>query len=365
MQWIDLVYNIRPSVMILFYYIVDVNLKDEEENKLSKIIDNIRSSDQNLPIYLFIIIPVQEYDKYQHLKGDEKNFNILKRKMNKENFFIYSSKDVIKNNDLKKLNENIISNSRNYYRQTKNLLKNKIKNAKYKEEQIKYLIMTAILSIVKTKRKYPCCSKHLNKAYYLILAPNFNFKEYYYGNSDNSVQNFYEIRSIADWLLFKILILNNKRNEETNITNKKKPKIIEKGTNLDILSKIDIFINHIKTFSSYEDEETKDPSFTFYNYFWTYKRLLNLSEFFDKYFNELKEEQKYLLKLSQIKFYILYNFIKLMKFYQKYYLNLDLEKININNKEIPLSSISSIKNSFYGKPPEYIYTPENSEKKLK
>ena len=216
MQWIDLVYNIRPSVMILFYYIVDVNLKDEEENNLSKIIDNIRSSDQNLPIYLFIIIPVQEYDKYQHLKGDEKNFNILKRKMNKENFFIYSSKDVIKNNDLKKLNENIISNSRNYYRQTKNLLKNKIKNAKYKEEQIKYLIMTAILSIVKTKRKYPCCSKHLNKAYYLILAPNFNFKEYYYGNSDNSVQNFYEIRSIADWLLFKILILNNKRNEETN-----------------------------------------------------------------------------------------------------------------------------------------------------
>ena len=167
MQWIDLVYNIRPSVMILFYYIVDVNLKDEEENNLSKIIDNIRSSDQNLPIYLFIIIPVQEYDKYQHLKGDEKNFNILKRKMNKENFFIYSSKDVIKNNDLKKLNENIISNSRNYYRQTKNLLKNKIKNAKYKEEQIKYLIMTAILSIVKTKRKYPCCSKHLNKAYYL------------------------------------------------------------------------------------------------------------------------------------------------------------------------------------------------------
>ena len=365
MQWIDLVYNIRPSVMILFYYIVDVNLKDEEENNLSKIIDNIRSSDQNLPIYLFIIIPVQEYDKYQHLKGDEKNFNILKRKMNKENFFIYSSKDVIKNNDLKKLNENIISNSRNYYRQTKNLLKNKIKNAKYKEEQIKYLIMTAILSIVKTKRKYPCCSKHLNKAYYLILAPNFNFKEYYYGNSDNSVQNFYEIRSIADWLLFKILILNNKRNEETNITNKKKPKIIEKGTNLDILSKIDIFINHIKTFSSYEDEEIKDPSFTFYNYFWTYKRLLNLSEFFDKYFNELKEEQKYLLKLSQIKFYILYNFIKLMKFYQKYYLNLDLEKININNKEIPLSSISSIKNSFYGKPPEYIYTPENSEKKIK
>jgi hypothetical protein len=88
MQWIDLVYNIRPSVMILFYYIVDVNLKDEEENNLSKIIDNIRSSDQYLPIYLFIIIPVQEYDKYQHLKGDEKNFNILKRKMNKENFFI-------------------------------------------------------------------------------------------------------------------------------------------------------------------------------------------------------------------------------------------------------------------------------------
>ena len=32
---------------------------------------------------------------------------------------------------------------------------------------------------------------------------------------------------------------------------------------------------------------------------------------------------------------------------------------------ILLSSISSIKNSFYGKPPEYIYTPENSEKKIK
>ena len=96
-------------------------------------------------------------------------------------------------------------------------------------------------------------------------------------------------------------------------------------------------------------------------YFWIYQRYINLSHLCDNHFNELKGQKKYLLKISQIKFYMFYSYLKLMRFYKKYFKNLDLNKITIDNKEIPISSIFLVENFFYGKPPIYAYKLENSE----
>ena len=56
-------------------------------------------------------MPHLEYDKYQHLKDDDKSPNSLRKKLKKENFYIFSSKEILKNVDIKnvsknKLNEN-------------------------------------------------------------------------------------------------------------------------------------------------------------------------------------------------------------------------------------------------------------------
>jgi hypothetical protein len=121
LQWIDLVYDIKPSVLILYYYVKEGSTKEDEEISISKMIDTIKSYDQHLPIYLFIIVPPQEYDKYQHLKDDDKSVNSLRKKLKKENYYVFTSKDIIKTIEIKKLYENLVIYSRNYYKQVKNV----------------------------------------------------------------------------------------------------------------------------------------------------------------------------------------------------------------------------------------------------
>jgi hypothetical protein len=111
--------------------------------------------------------------------------------------------------------------------------------------------MIAILSIVKSKKNNPSFSKYLKEAYDALVGNNFNYKNYYYDNNNNIVHNFFEIKAVADWLLFKIIKLKTEKNEETNVSGKKKIKNVEKNKNIDIQFKINIFINHIKTFSSH------------------------------------------------------------------------------------------------------------------
>ena len=222
--------------------------------------------------------------------------------------------------------------------------------------------MIGILSIVKSKKKNPCFSKHLKEAYDALCGRNFNYKKYYYGNPGGIVQNFFEIKAIADWLLFKIIKLYGKKEEDiNNNNNKKKQKIIEKGKNLDIQFKLNTFLEHIKTFSSHDlGNKRSDDSFYYYRFVWIYKRLTNLSKFCDNYFNEIKEDKNFMINIVQIKFQILYNFLKIIKFYQRIYMNIDLTKIKIDSKEIPITSINLMKNPFYGKPPIYYYTDINT-----
>ena len=366
MQWLDTVYNVRPSVIILYYYINEGSTKDEEEISISKIIDKIKYYDQNLPLYLFIIAPKEEYDKYQHLKDDNKSPNSLLKKLKKESFYIFSSREIFKTIELKKLYDNLILYSRNYYRAIKYALINKRKDAKNTEEYIKYTIMIGILSIVKSKKKNPCFNKHLKEAYGALSGRNFNHKKYFYGNPERVVQNFFEIKAIADWLLFKIIKLNGKKEEEAlNSNSKKKAKLIEKEKHSDILIKVNTFLEHIKTFCSHDyGNKRKDDKFYYYRYIWAYKRLTNLDKFCDEYFNEIKEDKNFMINIVQIKFQILYNFIKIIKFYQKNYINLDLTKTINDSKEIPISSIDISNNPFYGKPPIYYYTDASTGKKI-
>jgi hypothetical protein len=220
-QWIEEISTLRPSVIILYYYINEGNTKEDEEIKISKIIDDIQEKDQYVYIYLFVIVPPQEFDIYQHLKDDDKSQNAIRKKLSKDFIYIFPSKEIWKTIELSKLCNNLIICSRNYYKQLKEALKNKKENSNHSEEIIKYDIMMGILSTIKSKKKEACVSKHLKEAYDIICSKSFVHKKYLYGKLETTKQNFFEIRAIADWLLFKIMKLNFKITEKS-FGNKKK-----------------------------------------------------------------------------------------------------------------------------------------------
>ena len=363
-QWIEEISTIRPSVILLYHYIKEGSNKEEEETKLSKIIEDISLKDKYVYIYLFIIVPPQEIDIYQHLKDDEKSPNSLRKQLAKDFIYIFPSKEIWKTIELSKLCNSLIICSRNYYKQLKEDIRNKKNESMHAEEIIKYDIMMGILSTIKSKKEEACVSKHLKEAYDIVCSKSFDHKKYLYGKPGQTKQNFFEIRAIADWLLFKIMKLNFKITENS-FANKKKQKIITKQKNLDVQSKIDIFFNHIRIFSSFDygDKEKEGDPYYFYRYFWTYKRYINIVEFFQKNINELKEEKKYIHKIGLINFHILYTFIKMILFYKKYFKDIDMTKVKIKEKEVPTVLINTLPNIYYAKPPEFIYEDPNTGEK--
>ena len=364
--WVEEITTSRPSVIILYYYIKEGSTKEEEEVKISNIIDAISIYDKNVYIYLFIMIPPQELDIYQHLKDDDKSPNAIRKKLDKDFIYIFTSNDITKTIELSKLCNSLIICSRNYYKKLKVEVDTKKNESMNLEEIIKYDIMLGILSTIKSKKKEICLSKHLKEAYDIICSKSFDHKKYLFGNPENTKQNFYEIRAIADWLLFKIMNLNLKINENMYPTNKKKNQIITKQKNLDAQSKIDIFYNHIKIFSSFDygDKEKEGDPFYFFRDFWTYKRYINLIEFFEKNINELLWEKKYIHKIGIVNFNISYIFMKMIKFYQKYFKDLDMTKVIINDNEISINSITIKPNIYYAKPPNFVYEDPNSKEKV-
>ena len=152
-QWIEEISTIRPSIIILYYYIKEGSTKEEEEINISKIIDNILLNDKYVYIYLFIMVSPQEYEIYQHLKDDEKSPNAIRKKLPKDFIYVFASKEIWKTIELSKLCNNLIICSRNYYKQLKEDIKNKKNESMHTEEIIKYDIMLGILSTIKSKKR--------------------------------------------------------------------------------------------------------------------------------------------------------------------------------------------------------------------
>ena len=363
-QWIEEISTLRPSVIILYYYIEEGSTKEEEEIKISKIIEDIALNDKYVYIYLFIIVPPQEFDIYQHLKNDDKSPNSIRKKLKKDFIYIFPSKDILKTIELSKLCNSLIICSRDYYKQIKEIMRKKKDESNNVEEMVKYDLMMGVLSIIKSKHEEVYLSRYLKDAHDIICSKSFDHKKYLYGKPETKKLNFYEIRSIADWILFKIMKLNFIKEDNSNDNKKKAKKTMTIQNNLDIQLKIDYFYNHIMIFSSFDYGEKEGDSFYFYKYFWLYKRYKYLINFFENNINEMKEEKKYIHKISLINFYLLFIFMKMIKFYKIYYKDIDMTTITINDTKIPISSIHTLSSIYYGKPPQYYYEDSNTGEKV-
>ena len=95
------------------------------------------------------MIPPQEIDIYQHLKDDDKSPNAIRKKLERDFIYIFTSKDITKTIELSKLCNSLIICSRNYYRKLKEEIMTKKNESMNLEEFIKYDIMMGVLSTIK------------------------------------------------------------------------------------------------------------------------------------------------------------------------------------------------------------------------
>ena len=338
-QWIEEISTLRPSVIILYYYIKEGSTKEDEEIKISKIIDNILLNDKYVYIYLFVVVPQQEIDIYQHLKDDEKSPNSIRKKLNKEFIYIFPSKEIWKIIEVSKLCNSLILCSRNYYKQLRIDINNKRNESMHSEEIIKYDILMGVLNTIKSKKQEICVSKHLKEAYDIICTKSFDHKKYLYGNPESTKLNFCEIRGIADWLLFKIMKFNFKVTENYFEKNKKNPKMVVKQKNLDVKTKIDILsttpinkkisLRKSKSFQNIKNNPEKIE--------------------FEKQMNEIKKNIKKYSSMTKLKIY--YNNLH------------QTSNLLLSSSKISSSSSNSIHSSFKKSKNENLININNKQQK--
>lgn len=325
MNWIKKMTETRPSTIILIYDLKNkaegITWKDYELNIYSDII-KIRKTD-NFPylnIVLFIFSNINSFTFDNVSEDKEREYSIKRLLENKNLYYIYGN-DYLKTN-AKKLANNIIKLSINYYRSLKKDLKIKKNNAgDNKQKQVKYSIKLGVISLIKNKRK---TWKYLDEAYNILFEMVNKFD---YTNT-NIRNNYLEIKAVSDWLIYKISGLRLTENYDIQLI----------ASNL---------YYHIINFSKLSLYSENDP-FIFIEYYWKMTRYLYLAKL-------LKDYNKNEITIKSIPFqYGFYymmsaiNIIRAIKILKK-------ENKNLIDKKGNESSINSIKlkqSKFFGKIPK-------------
>ena len=330
MTWLNNLYNNKPSVFLLFFYFTFTsNIKNEEE-KIYNDIQKIRKYDELSSIMIFIIFNNSNY-----------NFDYRKYNLKSEHCFVWNTIDDINKYDIKKFSLEILQLSKDYYK------KLKIKYIKRKEavvsdeEKTKYNIKIGVVSLIKTRKNVNLNSKYFKEAYEHIKKTLNNYKNYHYGKIETPKLNFFEIKSTADWIFYKILRLTSDTVSQKD--------------------QINFYYNHIKKFSNYQYIDEKD-NFNFFKYYWLYIRTKDFLHFLIKnYTINCEINENFIGNLSLKCSYYLHQTID---FFKNHLEQLNLGKINVGNKEIAFDKIKKENSKYFGKIPlyQYQYDPLNLKK---
>ena len=344
-SWINKYKNLLPSVIMLYYELqVGIN-KENDEKVIYNILEEINSYSKHAIIFIILVSKDMKENPYNF------NFNDRQKHFYLKNFI---SKDWRKN---------IYNFSYQFYKLKKRNYKEERNKATSREEKIESDIKLGILSKIKTKKNNFEISKYFEEAYEILCDKNFDLKKYKYGSKPLNIRNnFYEIRATADWLFYKNNILLNNNIFQANLKNNNK--LINLNT---INEQIKKYEKHIKCFSNikYYGQGEKDY-FHFIEYYWLFHRYKNLMKYIEESNNKIKTNKNILMKLFMTLLKLIYNIMKMIKFYNKYFNSNEFELSKIKLKDDKIIDINSIKeeeNIFYGKPPIYYYINKDQENK--
>ena len=357
-KWFKDITQNRPCLIILYYHIDEKANLESEQQKIYNLLENIKKNDNNISIFLFIIFKDNPDNPYPFESEDKSRRYNLRNIISKEFIFVFPDEEIWRYFEFPNFCENVVFYSRQYFMKLKIIIKDKKSKANKTEEKIECNIMLGVLSTIKSKKIEPQESKYFEQAYSLICDKNFDVKNYYYGNRSppNPKLNFCEIRSVADWIFFKTFKLE-KRNIK-NSQNKQKARGTSLMTQISASEselRIDRFMTHIKRFicNDYFDRK-KEDCFAFVEYYWLFKRYDKLGNYIKENMKELSTNKEKLLLLGIVHLGIIYNLIKMIKYYRKYLINKDLNITKHKDNDIQIARIQNKKDNFYGKIPTYV-----------
>ena len=366
-NWINSLKNLIPSVIILYYELQIGPNKETDEKIIYNILEEIKNYSKYATIFIILVSKDMKENPYNFNFSDRQKPFYLKNFLTKDKFFILQDDQIWKYNEFNEICKNLYNCAFQFYKLHHRNYKEKRTLAASREEKIENDIKLGIISNIKTKKKNYEPSKYLEEAYELLCDKNFDLNTYKYGSQTSNVKNnFYEIRATGDWLFYKNnIFLNNNNLIQANKNNNN-----QKGTNLnEVNEQIKKCERHIKSFSNinYYDQGSKDY-FHFIEYYWLIQRYKNLKGYIEESNIKFKIDKNILMKWFMTFFKLLYNIMKMIKFYNKYFNSSEfkLTEFKINNEiTIDINSIETEDNIYYGKPPIYYYINKdnNNDKK--
>ena len=365
---INELYQRRPALIIYFHFVPNGANKNLEEKKLYEDIAEIKKYDELVYIMLFIISK-DTNNPYSFNIDEDKPYN-LRKLILKELIFEFSDEVIWRIMDINNIYNSVMHYTRLYYRVYKIKIKDKKMKSTAREEKIECNIMLGVLSILKSKKLIYLKNKYLEEAYDLITDDKFNMEQYLFGDKSLGLKyNLSEIRSAADWLFYKrMLLLKNKNPSENNtkighsLTDLMGKS--QKNSNKNIYEENEIiekYIFHIKTFTFIDTliKGNKDDNFILVEYYWLIQRYKDLNDLMEENVKINNYSRRKLRSFLNIHFKLIYFHIKLMKFFIKKKLDIP-NTVLIKNKEINLGRIDTEQNPYYGKPPIYSYKDVNN-----
>ena len=362
-NWINKFKNLMPSVIIFYYeLLIGVN-KEPDEKVIYDVLEQIHYFAKSPIIFVLLVSKDMKENPYSFNFYDRQRSYYLRNFLQKDKLYILPNEQIWNNEEFGEICTKIYNCAFQFYKEYHRKYKENRIHSITREEKIDNDIKLGILSRIKSKKKIFESSKYLEEAYELICDKNFDLKAYKYSSQPNSIRNnFYEIRAVGDWLFFKnnIFIYNNNLNKLN----------IKSNANLntyliDINEKIKKFERHIKSFSNinYYNNGANDY-FHFVEYYWLFQRYKKLREFIEDNNTKIKLNKLILFKWYTIIFKEIYNRMKMIIFYNKYFNRPEfkLNEIKLDkDKIININKINEEESNFYGKPPIYSYI--NKDKK--
>ena len=338
LNWLNSISFEKTSLFIIFYYCDEKNQLYQERELIIGKIKQLKKYDKHIKILFYIIKTNFTPDFYNNIEHIKKEFNIIIDIKNQKDFYLYELKNH--------LFEKIISLSREFYKNKKYYYKKLEEKENNFYIKIKYLIKIGIISHIKKLKIEDFKPKYFEKAYKLLKNKEINYEKYYFGEKETIKTNFWEVKSISDWLFFKII-------------QNKKQKINEQ---------INYFNNHLYYFSNYNfyNKDKNKDYFYFYEYFWMFN-------IYDNFFNFLINNKKKDFENNKIfnqnlgNFYLfeINNMIRLINYYKKYLNNINFNNINIEGKDYKIDSISKEMSKYYAKTPKFYFNNNDPLNKKK
>lgn len=204
LQWMKKISSTRPATIILTY---DIKLKGdnvswkEYENSIYIDITKCKKIEKSEFVNVVVIIITNSSSfNFESINDEKDKFYSIKKLLEPKNLIYVNGIENMKNIS-KKLSTHFLNITISFYRNLKKKLKNRLMETKdYKEFIIKGNIKLGILSMIKNKKK---SAKYFETAYANLIDLSEKIKSYIYGN--DLKMNYFEIKSVADWLYFNIL----------------------------------------------------------------------------------------------------------------------------------------------------------------